>query len=174
MEKSKWYAVMSFWLRLEKSIAVNFYLRMPKLKAFQLSRVLSFQKRSMLLLPRLLNYTKNMQVKSSSSWIWNFCVCHKSCCAILPHTSLPPTRKAFFSMRTVNFQLPSKTVHQISKFRDAVTATYKNKKPAAPNKKTLQKKSVQMFYCHMKPALHPTRSCPIMFIISLWSNRFKS
>lgn len=140
IEKTKCYAVMFLWLRLEKSIAVNFYLRMSKLKAFQLTQVLSFQKRPLLLLPMLLNCTKNMQVKASSSWIWNFCVCHKSCCAIFLFFFSPPG-KSLLSARTVNFQLPSKTIDQISKFRDAVTEICKNKTPAASPTKRLFRKN---------------------------------
>lgn len=135
-EKNKWCAVMLLWLRLEKSIAANLYFRMSELKVFQLNQGLCFQKRPLILLPRLLRTLRTCRWKKLS-WFWNFWVCRKSWAVLF--FSLPGN--ALLSMRTVNFQLCSKTIYQISKFRDAVTAIHKTKKPAAPPTKRLLRRN---------------------------------
>lgn len=160
---------MLLWLRLEKSIAANLYFRMSELKVFQLNQGLCFQKRPLILLPRLLRTLRTCRWKKLS-WFWNFWVCRKSWAVLF--FSLPGN--ALLSMRTVNFQLCSKTIYQISKFIDAVTITHKSKKTSSTtNKKTFEEKSVQTFFSHRKPALHPAQPYPLMFTISLWSKRFK-
>lgn len=88
----------------------------------------------LILLPKLLRTLRTYRSKTALLGLEIFCVCHKSCCAI----SFFPPGNALLCVRTVNLQLCSKTTYKISNFRDAVTAVYKNKKPAAPPTRRFQ------------------------------------
>lgn len=96
---------------------------MSELKVFQLNQGLSFQKMPLILLPKLLRTLRTYRSKTALLGLEIFVFVIRAAVLFL----FSPPGNALLCVRTVNLQLCSKTIYKISKFRDAVTAVYKNK-----------------------------------------------